>query len=177
MKRSHKNALAVPTFWTHSIQGLQDVSSKPWGCQLKGKKQMLWASADFSAVLFGKSPEKRSDPKWALRKLFDHLMPGYFHVLGGRYNIDALLAESSQVLDLAFLSANWRFTRIVEQQMYRKGLAEWPPSDWTPAGWEPSPGAGAAAATGPSEVGGPPPEAVAVAAKPSKASSSHCMSR
>ena len=75
-------------------------------------------------------------------------MPQYFIVLGARYGIEGLLAESNRVLDLAFMAANWRYTRVVGAEAYRSGLHSWPPVP----GWEevsmraePMPAAAAAA--------------------------------
>ena len=61
------------------------------------------------------------------------MMPGYFDLLGGRYGIDNLLAECRSILDLAFVAANWRYTKLVDQRCYRCGLAAWPPVEawWT----------------------------------------------
>ena len=91
-------------------------------------------------------------------------MPGYFHVLGSRYGVDTLLAECRNILDLAFVSANWRYTGLIQLKYYRCGLAGWPPNpDWraTVGGFEPSgegvasggaAGSGGAAAAEPSTV-------------------------
>ena len=54
-------------------------------------------------------------------------MPGYFHALGCRYGVDTLLAECRNILDLAFVSANWRYTSLIKLKFYRCGLAAWPP--------------------------------------------------
>ena len=59
-------------------------------------------------------------------------MPGYRSVLGVRYGVDNLLVECRQSLDLAFLAANWRYTKVVEKKFYRLGLNDWPPDDDCP---------------------------------------------
>ena len=74
--------------------------------------------------------KKQDDPKWALRKLIDRLMPGYFELLGSRYGMPSLLAEADNSLDLVFLAANWRYTSLIRGKYYRAGLQEWPPTDF-----------------------------------------------
>ena len=66
--------------------------------------------------------------------LIEWMVPNYFVVLGARYGIDALLAESNGILDLAFVRANWRYTHVVNSKMYRAGLCEWPPADFAAGG-------------------------------------------
>ena len=83
-------------------------------------------------------------------------MPGYFDVLSCRYGVDNLFAEYHHILDLAFVAANWRYTMIVTKNVYRCGIAEWPPTDskWSgalvvaPCVAPGAPIAGAAATTG-----------------------------
>ena len=60
-------------------------------------------------------------------------MPNYFDLFGGRYGVDNLFAECRNILDLAFVAANWRYTLLVGHVYYRSGLAEWPPVEawWT----------------------------------------------
>ena len=92
-------------------------------------------------------------------KVVEKSTPGYFDVLGGRYGVDTLLAESRNILDLAYVSANWRYTALIKQQYYRCGLAAWPPDPaWraTGGGCESSGGgvaSGGAAAEGASLAG------------------------
>ena len=93
----------------------------------------MWASPDFSRILFeGSEPKSGFEPSRALYKLIGSLMPQYFDVLGARYGVDGLLAESNGVLDVAFMIASWRYTKIIGVEAYRCGLHSWPPE----AGWE-----------------------------------------
>ena len=82
--------------------------------------------------------------------------------------MDNLIAEGDRVLDLAFVAAVWRYTKIVGKQLYRGGINLWPPTDeWsvgvaTPLitrtpGAEPS--ATASVAKAPSQVQQPVPGA------------------
>ena len=87
------------------------------------------------------------DPKKAFRLLIERLMPGYPALLGNRYGVDPLLAEAKDVLDLAFVAANFRYTHIITQEYFRAGLSGWPP----PADWL------GVAAVAPSQVGEVPP--------------------
>ena len=92
-------------------------------------------------------------------KVVEKSMPGYFDVLGGRYGVDTLLAECRNILDLAYVSANWRYTALIKLKYYRCGLAAWPPDPaWraTVCGFAPSGGgvaSGGAAAEGASLAG------------------------
>ena len=47
--------------------------------------------------------------------------------MGSRYGDEGLLAEANRVLDLAFMAANWRYTKIIGVEAYRSGLHKWPP--------------------------------------------------
>ena len=130
-KKAGCEPIEVPWFWTHKTAGLQTISTVlPIGMKLKGKPDALWASPDFAWACFGASTKKQDDPKWALRKLINSLMPGYFELLGSRYGMPRLLAEAENSLDLAFLAANWRYTSVIRGKYYRAGLQEWPPADF-----------------------------------------------
>ena len=152
----------VPRFWSLTTAGLQQLSGQGGRCRLQAKCEILYASCDFCWELFG-APKKngkehmweaRYEPRYAFYKVVEKSMPGYFDVLGGRYGVDTLLAESRNILDLAYVSANWRYTGLIKQQYYRCGLAAWPPDPaWraTVGGSEPSGGgvaSGGAAAEG-----------------------------
>ena len=103
--------IALPNFWTHKTSGLKNLSTVlPIAMRPKAKTDVMWASPDFCWACFGGSMKKQDDPKWALRKLIDRLMPGYFELLGSRYGMPSLLAEAQNSLDYAFLAANWRYT-------------------------------------------------------------------
>ena len=162
----------VPRFWSATTAGLQQLSGQGGRCRLQGKSETLWASPDFCWELFGEPKqsgkenmwEARYEPRFAFYKVVEKSMPGYFDVLGGRYGVDTLLAECRNILDLAFVSANWRYTGLIQLKYYRCGLAGWPPNpDWraTVGGFEPSgegvasggaAGSGGAAAAEPSTV-------------------------
>ena len=124
--------IALPNFWTHKTAGFQNLSAVTQLTRLRAKTEMLWASPDFAWACFGESIKKQDDPKWALRKLIDLLMPGYFDLFGSRYGIPNLIAEAQNSLDLAFLAANWRYTHVVKVKYYRCGLHEWPPTEFEP---------------------------------------------
>ena len=125
--------IALPNFWTHKTAGFQNLSTVSHLCtRLRAKTEMLWASPDFAWACFGGSIKKQDDPKWALRKLIDLLMPGYFELFGSRYGMPNLIAEAQNSLDLAFLAANWRYTHVVKVKYYRCGLHEWPPTGFEP---------------------------------------------
>jgi hypothetical protein len=111
--------------------GLKVVSNTS-SFRLRGKQEVLYASADFAWVLFGRSQHKMDDPRHAFRQLVARLMPEYFAVLNARYGIEGLIAESHRILDLAFLAANYRYTQLVGSAYYRMGLSTWPPpEDWS----------------------------------------------
>ena len=120
--------IAVPSFWTHKTAGLKNLSAVMPLSRLRAKTEILWASPDFAWACFGESITKQDDPKWALRKLIDLLMPGYFELFGSRYGLPHLMAEGQNSLDLAFLAANWRYTHVLQVKFYRCGLHEWPPT-------------------------------------------------
>ena len=121
----------VPPFWPKTTAGLVKVMvpRKLGGGALHN---VMWASPDFAWTLFGGSESKAAEPTRVLYKLIAGLMPNYFDVLGGRYGIEGLLAESHRVLDVAFMMASWRYTKIVGVEAYRCGLHSWPPVH----GWE-----------------------------------------
>ena len=121
----------VPDFWPTSTAGLEKVSV-PRTVAGGAVHNVMWASPDFAWTLFGGRPSKAADPSRELRKLIASLMPNYFDVLGARYGIEGLLAESHRVLDVAFMHASWRYTKIVGVEAYRCGLHSWPPAP----GWE-----------------------------------------
>ena len=81
-KKAGCEPIEVPWFWTHKTAGLQTISTVlPHGMRLKAKTDALWASPDFAWACFGASTKKQDDPKWALRQLFNVLMPGYLSCL------------------------------------------------------------------------------------------------
>ena len=68
-----------------------------------------------------------------LTSSYEKTMPGYTAVLSGRYGVDSLLAESYNILDLAYVGAQWRYTAVIRLKYYRCGLASWPPDPrWSP---------------------------------------------
>ena len=125
------NRLDTPRFWPPSIVGLLRVSQVGQFTRASGKVEVLYASPDFAWALFGKDPRKPTgiDPRLAFRNLLDRLLPGYFDVLGARYSMDALFAESRQILDLAYVAACYRYTIVVGEKFYRAGISEWPVTD------------------------------------------------
>ena len=132
-KNAGRKQLPVPRFWPPSTAGMEKVTT-PKSLGLRAKPEAFSASPDFVWTLSGGRRALAEDPKRALRKLMERLMPEYFTVLGARYGVDGLLAESHGVLDVAFMAANWRYTQIVGAQQYRCGLHRWPPV----SGWETS---------------------------------------
>ncbi len=120
--------LVLPKFWTHKTSGMKMITRRLAFSKSKSRTEVVWASPEFAWACFGKSIAKEDDARCSLRKLIEQLMPGYFALLGGRYGVDNLLAEGHQVMDLAFLAANWRYTKVVDKKFYRYGLEEWPPT-------------------------------------------------
>ena len=56
----------------------------------------------------------------------------YFDLFHVRYGLETLLTDSRHNLDLAFVAAVWRYTRIVGKEQYRFGVDAWPPpADWS----------------------------------------------
>ena len=112
----------VPRFWSPTTAGLQQMDGPGALMRLRAKVEILWASSDFSWVLFGPPKEKgkehmwdaRYEPRYAFDKLLRKTMPGYPHVLSGRYGVDSLLAESYNILDLAYVGAQWRYTAVIK---------------------------------------------------------------
>ena len=130
--------IEVPRLWSATTAGLQQLQGQSQviqGLRLRAKSEILYASSDFCWEMFGppkpKGKENRWDaryePRYAFHKLVDRTMPGYFHVLGSRYGIDFLLAQHCNILDLAYVSANWRYTWLTNVKLYRCGLVAWPP--------------------------------------------------
>ena len=130
-RRVGLRCMPVPRFWPATTLGLKQISTATT-MRLRGKQEVLWASPDFSWMLFGRAQHKQDDPRHSFCQLVDRLMPDYFAVLNARYGVEGLLAESHRVLDLAFVAANWRYTQVVGAQYYRMGLHAWPPED----GWD-----------------------------------------
>ena len=173
----------VPRFWTPTTTALMDLTPPArLGKRLRAKTEVHWASPEFSWALFGRPGRSghtaADDPPYALRRLIERTMPGYFNVLGARYGVPALLAESLGIMDLAFLAANYRFTQVVGWKMYRAGLSEWPDNEWlgakgtgsaggTTSGLEPSAsGAPHAAASAAGSIAAGSSEVSAVSAPP-----------
>ena len=138
--RAGLQKLDVPNFWNPINSGLRHLTQEGTNIRLRGKSEVLYASPDFAWVLLGRQKFSKegkwtagNEPRYAFRCLVDRLMPGYFDLLGGRYGIDNLLTECRSILDLAFVAANWRYTKLVDQRCYRCGLAAWPPVEawWT----------------------------------------------
>ena len=121
-------SLAIPRFWNPTTSGLINLAC-PAGTRLRAKQVPVYASPEFTWVLFGRKQRLDDNPKIAFANLVERLMPGYRSVLGVRYGVDNLLVECRQSLDLAFLAANWRYTKVVEKNFYRLGLNDWPPDD------------------------------------------------
>ena len=146
-ERCHRLALAhakrkagmqridVPRLWSPTTAGLQQLDGQNGVLRLRAKSEILWASCDFCWELFGPPKAKgkervwdaRYEPRYAFYKLVEKTMPGYFHVLGCRYGLDTLFSECRNILDLAYVSANIRYTALIQVKFYRCGLAAWPP--------------------------------------------------
>ena len=134
-RRTGLQCLPVPRFWLGATSGLLTVSASS-GLRLRGKQEVLWASPDFAWQLFGRKQAKHDCARHAFRKLVERLMPEYFTLFGARYGVEGLLAEARNILDLAFVAANWRYTAVVSPKLYRGGVHEWPPGDgWGSPAW------------------------------------------
>jgi hypothetical protein len=133
--RAGLQKLEVPRFWSPSTTGLKQLTPEGPTLRLRAMSEVLYASPEFCWALFGKGSYGKegkwtceNEPRYAFRRLVEKLMPGYFDVLSCRYGVDNLLVECHQILDLAFVAANWRYTMIVNQKYYRCGVAVWPPT-------------------------------------------------
>jgi len=131
-RREGLKVLPVPDFWPTTTAGFMKV--KVPSARGGAFHEVMWASPDFAWMLFGGVQPKTGDPTHVLYKLIGNLMPRYFDLLGSRYGIEGLLAQSHRVLDVAFMMASWRYTKIVGLEFYRCGLHVWPPVP----GWEES---------------------------------------
>ena len=137
-RKAGLHKIDVPRFWSPTTSGLVKLVGDGSNRRLAAKSEVLYASSEFSWALFGRGKfgqegrwSPQNEPRYAFRCLVERTMPGYFDLFGGRYGVDNLLAECRNIVDLAFVAANWRYTVLVQQQFYRSGLAEWPPvEDW-----------------------------------------------
>ena len=138
--KAGRQPFPTPRFWTPTVANMRRLTARGVGTRLRAKGEVLYASADFCWSLTKRRSngafECGNEPKFLFRQLIERTMPGYFHVLGGRYGVDNMLAESRHVLDLAFVAAAWRYTHVVGGLKYfRYGLAEWPClEDWWASG-------------------------------------------
>ena len=128
-KRLGQVKIAIPEFWSPRSTGLINIAPEGVIFRRKAKPEPLWASPEFAWAMVGRKWREGDDPKHHFRRLVDKAMPGSFDFLGARYGTDALLAESRNVLDLAFVAASWRFTACVQHTHYRCGVADWPPPE------------------------------------------------
>ena len=134
--RVGKHSIPTPRFWTPTVANMRRLTARGVGTRLRAKGEVLYASSDFCWSLTKRRNngafECGHEPKFLFRQLIERTMPGYFDVLGGRYSVDNILAESRHVLDLAFVAAAWRYTLALGGLKYfRYGLAEWPcMEDW-----------------------------------------------
>ena len=126
--------IAVPPFWPPSTQGLKLLTPSGPGIRLRAKAEVLYASPSFSFIVLQCQKVGREgkwsascEPRYAFRRLVERTMPGYFDMFSCRYGVDNLLTECRQILDLAFVAANWRYTQLVQKQFYRCGVDTWPP--------------------------------------------------
>ena len=149
--------LDVPRFWSPTTAGLRELKADGSNCRIRTKSEVLYASVDFSWVLFGSGKfghegkwSLQNEPRYAFRCLVERTMPNYFDLFGGRYGVDNLFAECRNILDLAFVAANWRYTILVGHVYYRSGLTEWPPVE---AWWKSKLSSGTAAVPASSQAG------------------------
>ena len=151
----------VPVFWSPTTSGMRQLVAEGARVRLRAKSEILYASPEFTWVLLGRQKygqegkwTAHSEPRYLFRRLVEQTMPGYLDVLGCRYGTDNLLAESRNILDLAFVAANWRYTRLVDQRFYRSGLAGWPCREaWWTSKLASAEAAAAAAASGAAATG------------------------
>ena len=147
--------------WSPTTPGMRQLVAEGVCVRLRAKSEVLYASPEFTWVLLGRQKygqegkwSAHSEPRYAFRRLVERTMLGYLDVLGCRYGTDNLLAECRNILDLAFVAANWRYTRIVNKKFNRAGLAEWPcREDWWASKLAPAEAAAAAAASGAAATG------------------------
>ncbi len=129
--RAGKNPIPIPRFWTQSVANMRRVTARGVGTRLRTKDEVMYASADFCWSLTKRRSTGSFDcchePRFMLHQLIERTLPGYFHVLGCRYNLDNLLAESRHIMDLAYVAAAWRYTHVLGGLKYfRCGLMAWP---------------------------------------------------
>jgi len=160
-RRAGMQQIDVPRFWAPTTSGLRQVTAGGAVIRLRAKSEVLHASPEFTWALLGHQKygsegkwSANKEPRYAFRLLVERTMPGYFDVLGCRYGVDNLLAECRCILDLAFVAAAWRYTKLVGKQFFRCGLAEWPPCEpWWIAKLGAGPASSPAAAAEPAAGG------------------------
>ena len=91
----------------------------------------IWASEAFSwRLLNHRKPESTSALHRAPCLLLDQLLrnscPGYESLCSKRWSGKALLEESQNIADIAFLSGVFRFSAAVGETAFPLGLHEWP---------------------------------------------------
>ena len=96
----------VPRFWSPTTSGMRQLVAEGARVRLRAKSEILYASPEFTWVLFGRQKygqegkwTAHSEPRYLFRRLVEQTKPGYSDVLGGRYGTDSLLAECRGILD------------------------------------------------------------------------------
>lgn len=112
--------LTMPPF-----RDLQDVTFRRIG--EKKLAHRYYASPSFSWELFGRQKQSQCrdpDAIHRFRRLIETSLPGYEAILGPRYPAAQLLASNQNYTDLAYIEANWRYTRLHNDDF--PGLRKWP---------------------------------------------------
>ena len=95
------------------------------------KDAKVFGSVSFAYIFLGKKSPEQSSP-WdvapcvRLDRLLDACCPHYGDVCGKRYSGKALLQETGQIVDAAFMYGVWRYSKAVPLEAYAPGLRSWP---------------------------------------------------
>ncbi|CAE7467252.1 pip [Symbiodinium sp. CCMP2592] len=148
-----EKSMPVPAFLDASRKDLKMVN--PNGSKSDAK---IWASEAFCwRLLNHRTPESTSALHRAPCLLLDQLLrntcPGYESLCSKRWSGRALLEESQNIADIAFLAGVFRFSAAVGVTAFPLGLHEWPVTaawwqDFLAASGKGSGSAAAAASTG-----------------------------
>jgi hypothetical protein len=117
-----------PTFYHFEKRLFINVAVKHVGAKFNTP---VWCTPSFRHFVFeGKSQLllKEPEPAHNLVKLVNRMLPGYGELMPYEYQVGPLLRGHSQVVDLAFLEAVWRYSRKVGEKRFRCGNFMPPPA-------------------------------------------------
>ena len=127
----------APPFWILDVNLATDICMKSltWEIKPASSKLSVWASESFAWYIFGNKPQKESknkDPRIALREFCKQTLPGYLQTLGQRYTLAESMLRHSNCVDLAYVEAVWRYSRLMGEKWFPPGIFTWPP----PVNWK-----------------------------------------